>query len=57
MDNATGRKILIVEDESDVTDLLALNLRKAGFKTTAAADGASVCRRRGTYVPISSFLT
>src|SRR3954447_416171 len=41
MDNASGRKILIVEDESDVTDLLALNLRKAGFKTTAAVDGAS----------------
>src|SRR6187551_2607533 len=41
MDNASGRKILIVEDESDVTDLLALNLRKAGFKTTAAANGAS----------------
>src|SRR3954463_8275825 len=41
MDNASGRNILIVEDESDVTDLLALNLRKAGFKTTAAADGAS----------------
>ena len=40
MDNASGRKILIVEDESDVTDLLVLNLRKAGFNTTAAADGA-----------------
>src|SRR3982751_5387017 len=41
MDNASGRNILIVEDESDVTDLLALNWRRAGFKTTAAADGAS----------------
>src|SRR6478735_2064408 len=41
MDNASGRNILIVEDESDVTDLLSLNLRKAGFKTTAAADGAT----------------
>src|SRR5205809_5245240 len=41
MDNASARNILIVEDESDVTDLLALNLRKAGFKTTAAADGAT----------------
>src|SRR3954447_10237002 len=41
MDNASGRNILIVEDESDVTDLLALNLSKAGFKTAAAADGAS----------------
>src|SRR4029078_11581816 len=41
MDNASGRNILIVEDESDVTDILSLNLRKAGFKTTAAADGAT----------------
>ena len=41
MDADSGRNILIIEDESDVTDLLALSLRKAGFKTTAAADGAS----------------
>lgn len=32
---------MIIEDESDVADLLALNLRKAGFKTSAAVDGAS----------------
>jgi len=32
---------LIIEDESDVADLLTLNLRKAGFKTSTAADGAS----------------
>ena len=41
MDNASGRKILIIEDESDVADLLEMSLRKAGFKTSAAADGAS----------------
>ena len=41
MDTASGRKILIIEDESDVADLLEMGLRKAGFKTTAAADGAS----------------
>src|SRR6184192_4723188 len=41
MDNASGRKILIIEDESDVTDLLEMGLRKAGFKTSAAVDGAS----------------
>src|SRR2546423_3441065 len=37
----TGRRILIVEDESDVVERLTLNLRKAGFKTLTAADGAS----------------
>jgi len=31
MDNVSGRKILIIEDESDVTDLLEMGLRKAGF--------------------------
>ena len=41
MDTGSGRKILIIEDESDVADLLEMGLRKAGFKTTTAADGAS----------------
>src|SRR5215472_13224210 len=41
METDSGRKILIIEDESDVADLLTLNLRKAGFKTSTAADGAS----------------
>src|SRR5216117_4521089 len=41
MDTASGRKILIIEDESDVADLLEMGLHKAGFKTTAAADGAT----------------
>jgi two-component system phosphate regulon response regulator PhoB len=41
MDTGSGRKILIIEDESDVADLLMLNLRKGGFKVSTAADGAS----------------
>ena len=41
MDTGSGRKILIIEDESDVADLLALSFRKAGFKTMSAADGAT----------------
>jgi DNA-binding response OmpR family regulator len=41
MDNGSGRKILIIEDESDVADLLEMGLRKAGFKTTTTADGAT----------------
>jgi two-component system phosphate regulon response regulator PhoB len=41
METDSGRKILIIEDESDVADLLTLNLRKAGFRTSTAADGAS----------------
>jgi len=41
MDTGSGRKILIIEDESDVADLLEMGLHKAGFKTTTAADGAT----------------
>jgi two-component system phosphate regulon response regulator PhoB len=41
METASGNTVLIIEDESDVVDLLALNLRKAGFMTSTAADGAS----------------
>src|SRR5262252_5935128 len=40
MDTGSGRKILIIEDESDVADLLEMGLRKAGFRITTAADGA-----------------
>src|SRR5216110_1019777 len=41
METGAGRKILVVEDESDVADLLTLNLRKAGYRVSTAADGAS----------------
>jgi len=40
MESGSGRKILIIEDETDVADLLTLNLRKAGFRISRAADGA-----------------
>src|ERR1700746_2763908 len=39
MDTGSGRKILIIEDGSDVADLVEMGLRKAGFKTSAAPDG------------------
>jgi two-component system phosphate regulon response regulator PhoB len=39
---AAGKTILIIEDERDVVDLLALHLRKAGrFAISTASDGAS----------------
>src|SRR6476646_6381305 len=41
METDSGRKILIIEDERDVADLLTLNLRKAGYKVSMAADGAT----------------
>src|SRR5215472_917223 len=41
MDTGSGRKVLIIEDESDVADLLEMGLHKAGFKTATATDGAT----------------
>jgi len=41
METGSGRKILIVEDETDVADLLTLNLRKASYKVSTAADGVT----------------
>src|SRR6476469_4021402 len=41
METGSGRKILIIEDETDVADLLTLNLRKAGYRVSTAADGAA----------------
>ena len=42
MDAVSSKRILIVEDENDVVDLLTLNLRKAGgFLISKASDGAT----------------
>jgi len=41
MEPTSGNNVLIIEDEHDVVDLLALNLRKAGFRTSTAPDGAA----------------
>jgi len=42
MDAVSRKRILIVEDENDVVDLLTLNLRKAGgFLISKAGDGAT----------------
>ncbi|MBV9618024.1 MAG: response regulator [Verrucomicrobia bacterium] len=42
MDAVSSKRILVVEDEKDVVDLLSLNLRKAGgFVVSSASDGAA----------------
>ena len=38
-------KILIIEDEQDVVDLVTLHMRKAGFHVNTALDGASGLRQ------------
>jgi two-component system, OmpR family, phosphate regulon response regulator PhoB len=42
MDAVSSKRILIVEDEKDVVDLLSLNLRKVGgFAVSSTSDGAT----------------
>src|SRR5437764_921045 len=41
METTSRKVVLIVEDERDVVDLLALNLRKAGFAISTAMDAAA----------------
>src|SRR5207237_9777440 len=41
MEATPGKRILIIEDEPDVVDLLTLNLRKAGYTLATATDGAA----------------
>lgn len=40
-----SQRILIIEDEQDVIDLLTLHLRKAGFALSTATDGAAGLRQ------------
>jgi two-component system phosphate regulon response regulator PhoB len=44
-------KILVVEDEPDVVELIVFNLRSAGFEVLSAADGAEALRKAQTQVP------
>jgi len=39
------QKILIVEDEKDIRDLVEIHLQKAGFQTVTAADGREAFRK------------
>ncbi len=41
----SSQKILIIEDEQDVIDLLTLHLRKAGFALSTVTDGAAGLRQ------------
>ena len=52
MDAVSSKRILIVEDEKDVVDLLTLNLRKAGgFAISTASDGAAGLAKARTEKP------
>ena len=44
-------RILVVDDEPAVTDLLAYNLRKALYDVSIAADGREALRLAGEFQP------
>lgn len=44
-------KILVVDDEPDAVDLVAFNLKQAGYEVTTAADGAEALRKARLVVP------
>src|ERR1035438_9792963 len=44
-------KILVVDDEPDVLDLVTYNLTQAGFQTLTAADGAEALRKARSTLP------
>jgi len=41
---ATAKRILLVEDEGDLADLVAYNLRRAGYEVDVARDGSAGVR-------------
>ena len=43
-------KILIVEDESDISELIALHLRHAGHEVELAADALEVIAQSAAYI-------
>jgi CheY-like chemotaxis protein len=43
--------VLVVEDEADIRNLVAINLRRAGFEVLTAEDGTRVCRSRSSSTP------
>lgn len=52
MKSLPSNRILIIEDEQDVLDLLTLNLRKAGgFAISTATDGATGLRKARAELP------
>jgi DNA-binding response OmpR family regulator len=44
-------KILVVDDEQDMVDLLAFNLRKHGFEVAVALDGLDALKRARSFAP------
>ena len=51
MEENDNKKILIVDDEPDITDFIGYNLRKEGFRVVVANDGAAGIEAAKTNIP------
>ncbi len=51
-----AKKILIIEDEGDISELLRVNLEAAGFEVDVAADGESGLRKTASGMPAAVIL-
>ncbi len=49
--DALASKILIVDDEPDIVELITYNLKKAGYVTATAADGVEAIRKARDFRP------
>ncbi|MCU0347512.1 MAG: response regulator transcription factor [Saprospiraceae bacterium] len=46
-----GKKILIVDDEPDILEILSYNLRKEGYEVETANNGEDGLKKAGEYLP------
>lgn len=49
--NSAEYKILLVDDEPDITEFLAYNLKKEGFQVETASNGEDAIKQAKTYKP------
>ncbi len=51
MSSGTGKKILVVDDEADILELLRYNLKKEGYLVKTASNGLEAVNIARTFVP------
>jgi len=51
MSSGTGKKILVVDDEADILELLKYNLKKEGYLVKTASNGLEAVNIARTFIP------
>ena len=46
-----SNKILLVDDDKDILEILSYNLRKEGFEVETATDGISALKKAKKFIP------